>query len=108
MFFKCRYQMLLRRVKALSDYEPMILPEEIPNHEKELQLYKSLSNLNDALEYVEHDDNGIKMKVFVKYFGDEFPFDIGYVLVSKYDDRKFLITKIDPQNGYLWLGAWEV
>jgi hypothetical protein len=47
------------------------------------------------------------MKVVVKYFCDEFPFDIGYVLVSKYDDRKFLVTKIDPSNGLLWLGVWE-
>ena len=93
-------------MKTLSDYKPVILPR-LPNGEKELQLYKSLSNLNDALEYVGHDHNGIKMKVFVKYFGGDFPFDIGYVLVSKYDDRKFLITKIDPLNGYLWLGAWE-
>lgn len=88
-------------------FDPLLLPDELNNHEKELQLYKSLSNLNDALEFVEQDSNGIKMKVLSKYFCGEFPFDVGYVLVSKYDDRKFLVTKIDPPNSYLWLGAWE-
>ncbi len=91
----------------MSDFEPAMLPGEYHDREKGLQLYKSLSNLNDALEFLEQDINGIKMKVVAKYFCDEFPFDIGYVLVSKYDDRKFLVTKIDPANGYLWLGAWE-
>jgi hypothetical protein len=84
-----------------------MLSEGVINREKELQLYKSLCNLSDALEFLERDDNGIKMKVTTKYFGGEFPFDIGYVLVSKYDDRKFLVTKIDPSNNCLWLGAWE-
>ncbi|NLW48299.1 MAG: hypothetical protein GXY86_13320 [Firmicutes bacterium] len=84
-----------------------MLPEGIVDREKELQLYKSLCNLSDALEFMERDDNGIKMKVTTRYFGGEFPFDLGYVLVSKYDDRKFLVTKIDLSNGCLWLGAWE-
>lgn len=91
----------------MSDFEPVMLPDQINSREKELQLYKSLSNLSDALEFMEQDDNGIKMKVIAKYFCGEFPFDIGYVLISKYDDRKFLITKIDPPNGYLWLGIWQ-
>ncbi|MGE5607287.1 MAG: hypothetical protein ACM3YE_16555 [Bacteroidota bacterium] len=91
----------------MFDSGPVMLPDEFNNREKELQLYKSLSNLNDALEFMEQDGNGIKMRVIAKYFCGEFPFDIGYVLVSKYDDRKFLVTKIDPPNGYLWLGAWE-
>jgi len=91
----------------MSAFETPMLPEEFRNRKKEIQLYKSLSNLNDALEFMEQDSNGIKMKVVAKYFCDEFPFDIGYVIVSKYDDRKFLVTKIDPLNSCLWLGAWE-
>lgn len=90
-----------------SEFEPMMLPEEFTNREKELQIYKSLCNLNDALEFMEQDSNGIKMKVTTKYFGGEFPFDVGYVLISKYDDRKFLVTKVDPLNNCLWLGVWE-
>ena len=89
------------------EFEPVMLPKEFSNREKGLQLYKSLCNLNDALEFMEQDSNGIKMKVTTKYFGGEFPFDIGYVLISKYDDRKFLVTKIDIPNNCLWLGAWE-
>lgn len=91
----------------MFELEPVMLPKTATDRKKEIQLYKSLSNLNDALEFVEQDDNGIKMRVVVKYFCDEFPFDIGYVLVSKYDDRKFLVTKIDPSDGLLWLGVWE-
>lgn len=94
-------------MKALSDFESIMLPEGINDREKELQLYKSLCNLSDALEFVERDDNGIKMKVTTRYFGGEFPFDVGYVLVSKYDDRKFLVTKIDLPESFLWLGVWE-
>lgn len=84
-----------------------MLPGEMEKREKDLQLYKSLCNLNDALEFTEQDSYGIKMKVTTKYFGGEFPFDIGYVLISKYDDRKFLVTKVDPIDSCLWLGVWE-
>ncbi|NLY76414.1 MAG: hypothetical protein GX075_14160 [Firmicutes bacterium] len=92
---------------AESDFEALAPFEEINDRKKGLRLYKSLCNLNDALEFVERDSNGIKMKVATKYFGGEFPFDIGFVLKSKYDDRKFLVTKIDPSNSCLWLGLWE-
>lgn len=91
----------------MSEFEPIALPEVFTNREKGLQLYKSLCNLNDALEFMEQDDNGIKMKVATKYFGGDFPFDIGYILISKYDDRKFLVTKIDSSASCLWLGFWE-
>lgn len=84
-----------------------MLPQATAGRVKGVQIYKSLCNLNDALEFVEQDENGIKMKVFTKYLGGEFPFDVGYVLISKYDDRKFLVTKIDPVNQCLWLGVWE-
>ena len=84
-----------------------MVPDQFQDRKKGLQIYKSLCNLNDALEFVDQDNEGIKMKVNTKYYGGEIPFDIGYVLISKYDDRKFLITKIDHQNEWLWLGVWE-
>lgn len=93
--------------KTLSDFEPIILPEQEIDREKEIQLYKSICNLSDAMEFVERDGNGIKMKVTTRYLGGEFPYDIGYVLISKYDDRKFLVTKVDLINNYIWLGIWE-
>lgn len=98
---------LAREGKTLSDIDPVMLPAKEIDREKEIRLYKSICNLSDALEFMERDDDGIKMKVTAKYFGGEFPFDIGYVLVSKYDDRRFLVTKVDLPNSNIWLGFWE-
>jgi hypothetical protein len=70
------------------------------------KLYKSLSYLSN-FEFIEKDDDGIKMRLKGEFFRGEFPFEVGYVITSDYDDRRFLIAKIDPHNGFLWFGLWE-
>ena len=80
--------------------------ETKPDEKIDFKLYKSLSYLSD-FEFIERDNNGFKMRVKTNFRGDEFPFRIGYVVVSEYDDRQFLVSKIDPENCFLWFGLWE-
>lgn len=75
--------------------------------EKDLQLAKSLNYLSDRLEFIEKDENGIKLRVKNEYYRGDFPFETGFVVVSAYDDRKFLVTQIDPDNKFIWFGIWE-
>jgi hypothetical protein len=73
----------------------------------EQELYKSLQFMKDRFQFIERDEDGLKMRVRSKFLAGEFFYEVGYVVVSDYDDRKFLVTKIDPQNQFLWFGSWE-
>jgi hypothetical protein len=89
-----------------------IIPVEIiiePFEDKslEIELYKSLHYMNDRFEFIERDDEGIKVRVRAKFLGGEFPYEIGYVVVSDYDDRQFLVSKVDQKNLFIWFGTWE-
>ena len=84
-----------------------IIEEPFEDDTLEIDLYKSLHFMKDRLEFIERDADGLKMRVRSKFFGGEFPYEVGYVVVSDYDDRKFLVTKIDPQNQFMWFGSWE-
>jgi hypothetical protein len=75
--------------------------------EKDLQLAKSLDYLKDRLEFIEKDENGMKLRVKSGYYRGDFPFEAGFVVVSEYDDRKFLVTQTDPKNRFVWFGIWE-
>lgn len=70
------------------------------------KLYKSLSYLS-SLQFIEKDGDGLKLRVKKECFGGYFPFEVGYVVTSEYDDRRFLIVKTDPVNHFLWFGLWE-
>lgn len=80
-------------------------PEGDPSGSKSLdfQLYKSLTYL-PHLEFIEQDSEGMKMRVLIS--GD-FPYQVGYTEISNYDDRKFLVTKVDPEHRFLWFGLWD-
>lgn len=70
------------------------------------KLYKSLSYLS-GFQFIEKDDDGLKMRVKKDSFGGDFPFEVGYKVTSQYDDRQFLVAKIDLENSFLWFGLWE-
>ncbi len=76
------------------------------DHKIDIKLYKSLSYLSN-FEFIEKDDYGLKMRLKKDFYRGEFPFEVGYVVTSEYDDRRFVISKIDPPNGFLWFGLWE-
>jgi hypothetical protein len=81
--------------------------KEIPVEEKlDEKLYKSLSYLN-SFQFIEKDDDGLKMRVKREFYGGDFPFETGYVVTSEYDDRQYLVVKTDPENNFLWFGLWE-
>jgi hypothetical protein len=84
-----------------------IIEEPYEDESLEWQLYKSLHFMKDRFEFIEKDGDGLKIRLRSKFREGEFPYEIGYVVVSDYDDRKFLITKIDPQNQFVWFGSWE-
>ena len=84
-----------------------IIVEPYEDHRLEMDLYKSLSFMKDRFDFIEQDEDGLKVRVKGKFLGREFPYEIGYIVVSDYDDRKFLITRIDPQNQFVWFGSWE-
>ena len=84
-----------------------IIIEPVVDETQELELFKSLRYMNDHFEFIEKDEEGIKVRVRTKFLAGEFPYEVGYVVVSDYDDRKFLVTRIDPQNLFIWFGSWE-
>ncbi len=95
-----------------NEFQTMVpVPEtrtQTPAEEKlDERLYKSLSYLS-GFQFIEKDSDGLKMRVNKDFFGGDFPFEVGYVVTSQYDDRQFLVAKIDPENGFLWFGLWEV
>lgn len=63
--------------------------------------------MKDNFEFIEQDNDGIKMRVRNELFADKFPYEVGFLVISGYDDRKFLITKIDQDNKFIWFGIWE-
>jgi hypothetical protein len=85
----------------------MIIIEPVVDETGEYELFKSLHFMKDRFEFIEKDEEGLKMRVRNKFIGGEFPYEIGFVVVSDYDDRKFLITQTDPQNLFIWFGSWE-
>jgi hypothetical protein len=85
---------------------PFIDNEVETGQKFDTKLYKSLSYLSN-FEFIEKDDDGLKMRLKGDFFRGEFPFEVGYVVTSEYDDRQFLISKIDPPNGFLWFGLWQ-
>lgn len=94
-----------------NEFQPIIpVPEtdtETPVDEKlDEKLYKSLCYLS-YFQFIEKDNDGLKMRVKKESFGGDFPFEVGYVVTSAYDDRQFLVAKIDPVNRFLWFGLWE-
>jgi hypothetical protein len=91
--------------------QPLVPAPEVasgnPAVEKlDIKLYKSLSYLS-KFEFIEKDGDGLKMRLKNNFGGDSFPFEIGYTLISDYDDRRFLVSKVDPENSFLWFGLWE-
>ncbi len=84
-----------------------IIIEPAVDEEQEMEIYKSLCYMNDRFEFIERDEEGIKVRVKTKFLGGEFPYEVGYVIISEYDDRQFLVTKTDPANSFLWFGTWE-
>lgn len=94
-----------------NEFQPMVpvpAPDiQIPADEKiDQKLFKSLSYLSQ-FQFIEKDGDGLKMRVKKECFGGDFPFLVGYVVTSQYDDRQFLVAKIDPENSFLWFGLWE-
>ena len=77
------------------------------NRVKSARLFKSINYLNGGLEFEDKDEDGIRMKVKPEFLGNEFAYDVGYVVISEYDERKFLVTKVDQENNRLWFGIWE-
>jgi hypothetical protein len=84
-----------------------VIVEPFEDQRLEMELYKSLSFMKDRFDFIEKDADGLKFRVKGKLLGSEFPYEIGYIVVSEYDDRKFLITQVDPQNQFIWFGSWE-
>ena len=76
-------------------------------HRRDDLLLKSLSYLKDRFEFIEQDNEGIKMRVKSETSTDKFPYEVGFLVISDYDDRKFLVTKIDEGNRFIWFGLWE-
>lgn len=81
-------------------------PQKPVDEKLDQKLYKSLSYLS-SFQFIEKDGDGLKMRVKKECFGGDFPFEVGYVVISEYDDRQFLIAKVDPANSFLWFGLWE-
>lgn len=95
-------------IKTRDEIVPAeIIIEPFEDETQEIELFKSLHYMNDQFELIEKDDEGIKVRVRSRFLGGEFPYEVGYVVVSDYDDRKFLITKIDRPNLFVWFGTWE-
>jgi hypothetical protein len=84
-----------------------IIIEPVNDETQELELFKSLRYMNDHFEFIEKDEEGLKVRVRTQFLAGEFPYEVGYVVVSDYDDRKFLVTRIDLQNLFVWFGSWE-
>ena len=84
-----------------------IIIEPVVDETQEIELFKSLRYMNDQFEFIEKDEEGLKVRVRTKFLAGEFPYEIGFVVVSDYDDRKFLITQTNPQNLFIWFGSWE-
>ncbi|HBE80056.1 MAG TPA: hypothetical protein DDW65_20085 [Firmicutes bacterium] len=84
-----------------------IIEEPFEDESLELELYKSLYFMKDRFEFIERDEAGLKVRVRGKLMRDEFPYEVGYVVVSDYDERKYLVTRIDPENSFIWFGSWE-
>lgn len=84
-----------------------VIVEPFEDERLEFELYKSLSFMKERFEFIEKDADGLKIRVKGKFNAGEFPYEVGYIVVSDYDDRKFLITRIEPQNQFLWFGSWE-
>jgi hypothetical protein len=63
--------------------------------------------LSNGLQFIEEDQDGMKMRVRTEFLGGEFPYEIGYLVISSYDDRKYVVTKVDQENQLLWFGMWE-
>jgi hypothetical protein len=84
-----------------------IIEEPFEDDSLELELYKSLRFMKDHFEFIERDEEGLKVRARGKWMRDEFPYEIGYVVVSDYDERKYLVTRIDPENSFIWFGSWE-
>ncbi len=84
-----------------------VIVEPFEDERLEMDLYKSLSFMKERFEFIEKDADGLKVRVKGKLNTSEFSYEVGYIVVSEYDDRKFLITRIDPQNQFIWFGSWE-
>lgn len=69
-------------------------------------MYKSLTYL-PYLEFIEQDSEGMKMRVRTEFVTGDFPYEVGYLEISNYDDRKFLVTKVDPEHHFVWFGIWD-
>lgn len=100
--------MLIGGIATKDEMIPIeVIVEPAIDESRELEIFKSLQYLNDRFEFIERDQDGIKMRARTRFFGGEFPYEVGYVIISEYDDRHFLITKIDPQGSFVWFGTWE-
>lgn len=91
--------------------QPVIPLPEIANgnnaaEKLDAKLYKSLSYLCN-FEFIEKDSDGLKMRLKRNSGDADFPFEVGYTVISDYDDRRFLVSKVDPENSFLWFGLWE-
>jgi hypothetical protein len=84
-----------------------IIVEPFEDQRLEIELYKSVHFMKDIFEFIERDADGLKVRVRSKFLGGDFPYEVGYIVVSDYDDRKFLVTRIDPKNQFMWFGSWE-
>lgn len=84
-----------------------IIIEPYADEAEAMELFKSLSYMKDRFEFIERDDEGIKVRARTRFMGGEFPYEVGYVVVSAYDDRQFLVTKVDRPNQFVWFGTWE-
>ena len=92
-----------------NEFQPLISISEVitdANEKLDNKLYKSLTYLSD-LQFIEKDIDGLKMRLKKDVYCGDYPFEVGYMITSPYDDRKFLIGKVDPLNGFLWFGLWE-
>jgi hypothetical protein len=84
-----------------------VIVEPFEDERLEMDLYKSLNFMKDRFEFIEMDADGLKVRLKGKVNISEFPYEVGYIVISDYDDRKFLITRTDPQNQFIWFGSWE-
>lgn len=85
-------------VKTGNENIPVeIIVEPFEDESLEIELYKSLQYMSGRFEFIERDGGGIKVRVKAQFLGGEFPYEIGYVVVSDYDDRRFIVTQVDPQ-----------
>ena len=107
---ECWYNLISDKgvIKTQDEIIPVeIIVEPFEDESLEIELYKSLHFMKDHFEFIEKDANGLKVRVRSKFLAGEFPYEVGYIVISDYDDRKFLVTQIDPQNQFMWFGSWE-